>query len=94
MVTTRKPGKDFGAARVTMADPDNRGVRTSVAEHEDRPFIALSKQGSERDGDRVVGLPDCYMNDDTEIVPKPCPRFWGIDKLDRDADPLLLDAER
>ena len=90
LITARKSREDFGDTGVAVPNLDDGGVRASIAKRENRPVIALPKQGAERHGKRIVGLPDSHVDDNPEVVSKPRPDFRRVDQIDCNADPLLL----
>ena len=90
----RQTGDKFGNPAVAVPELDRCNARTAVRHQEDGPIAALPEQGADRNGERIVGAPDRDVDNDPVIVPKARPYFRWIDEVDRDADPLLLDAER
>ena len=90
LIAWRKAGEHLCVSRAPVADLNARALCASISDGKYGPFVTFSKKGAERHRKCIVGLPDSDVDDYAEVMSKPRPDFRRVDKIDRDADPLLL----
>ena len=78
---------------VARADPDTRGPRPPVCDHEDRPAIRAMEQRCAGYAQHAFAPRDLDVGIDPVAVAEPLQFLRGCREVDHDVDPLFLDPQ-
>lgn len=85
--------KELGHFAIGAADLDRGEDSAAVDTAIDGPGAVLTKQGGDRQLQRILGRPDGDGGLDAETMPEPRPAFRLVEEINDHIDPLLLNTK-